>query len=381
MKINTDRLMVGAFVASLFAASVVYGLSPAAPHFSELENRFLQSAPKFTWDNLISKKFADEAELFVTDHFPLRAGWLELKSTMERLRLLQENNGIYLGEDGYLFEKFEKPDFDLVARYADAVKEFALTRPEASFSFLVAPTSIGLYPERLPWKAPNFSQAKVNGFIGDRLGDSVAFIDGFDVLRPHASEPIYYRTDHHWTTLGAYYAYAAYAKQMGWTPLGENDFQLQTVSDSFLGSFHTRSQFSGLKPDLVQAFVPNNPVYSEMYIADNDKTVATLYDDSFLRKKDKYSYFMGGVHALTTIKNDLDPQAVDQNKLLVLKDSYAHSFIPFLAPHVAEIHVIDVRYYNGNIGDYMTENGIEDVLLLFNTATFVENGEILKIDN
>ncbi|QMV41459.1 DHHW family protein [Cohnella cholangitidis] len=377
---KADRILVWGFVAALFLIPLTFFLMPIS-RFSELENRTLQDAPKLTWDNVISKKFADEAESFVTDHFPYRGDWVWIKSTVEQLRLQQENNGIFKGKDGYLFEKFAKPDYEKVRRYTEAVKQFAANHPDVDMTFLLAPTSIGMYPDRLPWKAPFYSEAKVNGVIADQLKDSVTFMDGFDFLRPHASESIYYRTDHHWTTLGAYYAYAAYAKRMGWTPLGEKDFRIQTVSDSFLGSFHTRSQFSGLKPDPVQAFVPNNPVHSEMYIADTDKTAATLYDDSFLRKKDQYSYFMGGVHALTTIKNDLDPQAVDLDKLLVLKDSYAHSFIPFLAPHAAEIHVIDVRYYNGNIGDYMSENGIEDVLLLFNTATFVENGEILKIDN
>jgi len=378
MKLKTDRLVAGAFVASLFAASVVYGLSPAAPRFSKLENRFLQSAPKLTWENLMSKKFADDAELFVTDRFPFRAGWLELKSTTERLRLQQENNGIYRGKDGYLFEKFEKPDFGLVGRYADAVKEFALARPEANMTFLLAPASIGLYPERLPWKAPNFSQAKVNGFVGDRLGDSLSFIDGFDVLRPHASEPIYYRTDHHWTTLGAYYAYSEYAKRMGWQPLERNDFLVESVSDDFLGSFHTRGRFSGIKPDEIQAYLPKKPVASEMYVADTGTTSSSLYENSFLEKKDKYSYFLGGVHALSTITSRLSEPDLD--KLLVLKDSYAHSLIPFLTQHVAEIHIIDVRYYNGSIGDYMEENGIRDALFLFNTATFAGNGEILKLN-
>jgi hypothetical protein len=109
--------------------------------------------------------------------------------------------------------------------------------------------------------------------------------------------------------------------------------------------------------------------------------VSGLYDESFLLKKDKYSYFLGGVHALTTIKSDLGPQAADQEKLLILKDSYAHSFIPFLTQHVSEVDIIDIRYYNGNIGAYMKENGITDVLMMFNTATFIENGEIQKIDD
>jgi len=379
MKRMTDRLLVGAFVATLFLLSFAFFIVPSA-RFSELENRYLQQAPNLTWDNLISKKFADEAERFVTDHFPLRADWIAVKSAFERLRLQQENNGIYNGKDGYLFEKFPEPDPDKVKAYAEAVKRFAEEHPEANLSFLLAPTSIGLYPERLPWKAPNYSQENVNDEVGKILGGSVTYMDGFEGLRPHASEPIYYRTDHHWTTLGAYYAYAAYAEKMGWKAASLDEFLIENVSESFLGSFHTRSQFGGLTPDVIQAFRPKSPVSSEMYVADTDTTYESLYDEQFLTKKDQYSYFLGGVHALSKITSHPDAGGTDLDKLLVVKDSYAHSFIPFLTKHVSEIHVIDLRYYNGSIGGYMQENGITDVLMLFNTATFVDNGEILKLN-
>ncbi|OXS59172.1 hypothetical protein B1A99_11080 [Cohnella sp. CIP 111063] len=376
MKRITDRLLVGSFAGTLFLLSAAF-LALPTERFSELENRYLQQMPRLTWDNLISKKFADETERFVTDHFPLRADWIGVKSAAERLRLQQENNSIYLGKDGYLFEKFAEPDYSKINTYAEAVKRFAEKHPEADVSFLLAPTSVGMYPERLPWKAPNYPQEKVNAHVGSVLGDSVGYLNGFDFLRPHASQPIYYRTDHHWTTLGAYYAYAAYAAKMGWTAAALDEFEVENVSDSFLGSFHTRGQFGGLNPDIVQAFRPKQPVGSEMYVADTDTTYESLYAQEFLAKKDKYSYFLGGVHALSVIKSDSGN--ADLGKLLVVKDSYAHSFVPFLTKHVSEIHVIDIRFYNGSIGDYMEENGIDKALMLFNTATFVDNGEILKL--
>jgi len=350
--------------------------------FSELENRYLQSIPHLTWNSLLSKKFSDDAESFVTDHFPFRSHWVSIKSVTEQYRLQQENNGIYKGKDGYLFEKFAEPDYVKIRQYADAIKGLAAGNPDVNLTFMLAPTSIGMYPERLPWKAPVYQESKVHSFLSDYIqSDDLLFMDGFDFLSPHASEQIYYRTDHHWTTQGAYYAYVAYAEKMGWQPMSEKEFHIDTVSDSFLGSYHTRSQFAGLKPDEIQAYVPNRPVHTEAYIADTDVTLTSLYDDSFLQKKDQYSYFLGGVHALMTLKNNIDPQAVDMDKLLLIKDSYAHSFIPFLTQHVSEIHVIDIRYYNGSISDYLADNEIKNVMLLFNTATFADNGEILKIDN
>jgi hypothetical protein len=380
MKKQTDRLLAIWFVVTIFVLAVVFLFSPAGK-FSELENRYLQAEPKLTWDNLISKQFAEEAETFVTDHFPLRGKWVWVKSLSEQLRLQQENNGIYKGKDGYLFEKFTKPDLALLARYTAAVKAFAAANPDEHMTFLLAPTSIGLYPDKLPWKAPHDSQEQVNEAVGEQLQSlaNLTFMNGFNFLMPHASEDIYYRTDHHWTTLGAYYAYVAYAKQMGWTPHSISDYTVETVSHSFLGSYHTRGQFSLIKPDLLQVFVPKQPVATSMYIADTNTTADSLYDESYLTKKDKYSYFLGGVHALMTLTSHIPGGEEDLDKLLVIKDSYAHSVLPFLTQHVKEIHVIDMRYYNGSISEYMRDNGISQALLLFNTATFAENNEILKL--
>jgi len=324
MKQKTDRMLVVGFVATLFLVAITFFLMPVQ-RFSELENRYLQSAPQLTWDNLLSHTYAEEAESFVTDHFPFRGKWVGVKSAVEQLRLQQENNGIYKGKDDYLFEKFEAPDYAKVQQYTEAVKRFANKNPEVKTTFLLAPTSVGLYPERLPWLASVYSQAEVNQTIAEDVGDHISFIDGFDFLSPHASEPIYYRTDHHWTTYGAYLAYVAYAQSMGWQPLSQNEFQIQTVSDSFLGSYHTRSQFIGVAPDSIQEYKPNKEVSTEMYIEDTGETLTSMYDPSYLEKKDKYSYFLGGVHSLMKITSQLNPQVVQQEKLLVIKDSYAHS--------------------------------------------------------
>ena len=379
MKKN-EQLLVVSFVGTLFLLSLLFFLLPHE-RFSELENRYLQRVPKLTLDNVLSARFAEEAERYVTDHFPFRNEWLSVKSASERARLQQENNGIYKGRDGYLLEKFPQPDERKLEQSIEAVNLFAGQHPEVETTFLLAPTSVGMYAERLPWLAPSYPQAKVNEFVGSHLEKGITYLDGFDFLRPHKSESIYYRTDHHWTTYGAYLAYAAYAKEKGWQPLSQSDFIIQTVSDSFLGSYHTRSQFHGVSPDTIEVYLPREPVTTEMFIADTNETWTSMYDESFLKKKDQYSYFLGGVHALMTITTALEPQHVEQDKLLIIKDSYAHNVIPFLTNHIPEIHVIDIRYYNGSISEYMTDNGLEDVLYLFNTSTFVEEASLVKLNH
>ena len=378
LKQKTEKILVYGFVGITFLISILFFVLPHQ-RFSELENRYLQATPQLTWDNLLSKKFAEETESFITDHFPFRPQWLWLKSTAEKARLQQENNGIYDGKDGYLFEKFVEPDYTKVLLYTESLNQFAEKHPDTNMTFMLIPTSIGLYSERLPYLAPSYPQKKVNAFVEESLQSGIHFLDGFDILEPHSTEDIYYRTDHHWKTYGAYLAYVAYAKQMGWQPLSQQAFTIETVSNSFLGSYHTRSQFTGVTPDTIEVYIPHHTVSTEMYIADVDQTTTSLYDEHFLEKKDQYSYFLGGVHSLMTLTTKLDAQQMDLDKLLVIKDSYAHNMLPFLTNHVAEIHVIDLRYYNGDITDYMEKNGIQDVLFLYNTATFVEDGSLTKL--
>lgn len=380
MKQQTERLLVFGFVGTMFVITLLFFIFPRE-RFSELENRYLQATPQFSWDNLLSKKFAEETESFISDHFPFRDKWLWVKATTEKYRLQQENNNIYKGKDNYLFEKFIEPDYKEIQQYTESVNQFANNHSHLNISFMLAPTSIGLYPERLPALAPYYPQRKVNQFIGDHLDHNITFMNGFDFLESHKNEPIYYRTDHHWTTYGAYLAYVAYAKQQGWEPLSQTDFQIERVSNSFLGSYHTKSQFTAITPDAIEAYIPRNFVKTEMYIADTNKTLSSMYDRSFLSKKDQYSYFLGGVHALMKVTSSLDSQQKKLDKLLVIKDSYAHTVIPFLTNHVSEIHVIDLRYYNGSITEYMKENNIEQVLFLFNIATLVEDASLLKLND
>lgn len=380
LKNKAEWLLVISFVSTLFVFALLFFVLPHE-QFSELENRYLQRSPKLTIENVLSAKFAEEAENYVTDHFPFRNQWLSIKSVSEQARLQQENNGIYKGKDGYLFEKFSQPDYEKVKKYVEAVNRFARNHPEVDMTFMLAPTSVGLYTERLPWLAPSYSQQKVNEFVGDQLDKEVTYLNGFDFLRPHTSESIYYRTDHHWTTYGAYLAYVTYAEEKGWQPLAQDDFLIKQVSNSFLGSYHTRSQFHGVAPDTIEAYFPYEPVATDVFIADTNETWTTMYDESFLRKKDQYAYFLGGVHALMTITSNIDTQHIEQDKLIIIKDSYAHNVIPFLINHIPEIHIIDIRYYNGSISDYMSDNGLEDVLYVFNTSTFVEEASILKVEN
>ncbi len=374
------RWYTWSFVMILSGLCLLFFILPKQT-FSELENRTLQAFPSFSFEKLFNGSFTKDTEIFITDHFPYRKQWVAAKSIMEQGRLQQENNQIYLGKEGYLLEKLEEPDWEKLTSYIEAINLFAVNNSHNKITMLLAPTSIGINADKMPWLAQSFPQASIHSFIKEKLTSETSFLDGLSILdsAPKDGRQLFYKTDHHWTTYGAYVAYEAYAKQMGWQPKRESDFQIQTVTKQFLGSFHTRSLFSGVKPDTIEAYIPLQPHQYDIYIADDDTKTDSLYDPAYLDKKDKYSYFQGGVHALMTITTNLSDDEVDLDSLLVIKDSYAHSMLPFLAEHVRNIHVIDIRYYNGPISKYMEQEQIEQALLLFNSTTFASEQNLLKL--
>lgn len=369
------------FVGMLLMTLVTFIAMPSE-RFSQLENRVLQAMPKLSWQSIVTGAFTEQTERFIADQFPFREQWVALKSFGEQLRGQRENNGIYKGKNGYLFEKFSEPNQHNIERYVAAINAFSEKNASANITLMLAPTSIGVYPERLPPYASSYSQRVVNDDVAERLVSSISFIDGFAFLTDDIVEgdrQLYFRTDHHWTTHGAYLAYEAYAKYVGWAAWSREQFNVETVSTSFLGSYHTRSQFVGLTPDHIEAYFPKQPIETEVHIVDKNETLHGLYDESYLNTKDQYSYFLSGVHPLMQLSTALSPEAVEQQKLLVIKDSYAHNVIPFLTLHVPELHVIDIRFYNGSLSDYMQDHQIDEVLILFNTTTFVDNVAVLKM--
>ena len=191
-------------------------------------------------------------------------------------------------------------------------------------------------------------------------------MDVYDTLRNHRDEYIYFRTDHHWTTHGAYWAYAELLTRWGMTPLAREDFTVRTVSDAFYGTTYSKANLYTIRPDTVERYDPVTANPCTMKLDGKDTVYDSLYDESFLDKKDKYSYFLGGNHRIY----EIDTSVKNGRTLLVLQDSYAHCMIPFLAQHYEKIVVADLRYFLTPVEELLTEYAVTDVLALYNIETF-----------
>lgn len=362
------------FITFLISINILNILTPDRK-FSEVENRILAQLPDLKWKNLISGKFTQKFEEYTIDQFVFRDFWVGIKSDIERLTLKSENKGIFFGKKGYLLEDYKKPDEDLDENI-ESINIFSKKLPNVSTYLMLAPNSVKVYEDKLPLFASPYDQLKTINFVKENLNKDIEFIDVYDKLSSKKNEYIYFKTDHHWTMRGAYYAYQALAKQLEIKPYSIEDFYTKIVTNTFYGTFYSKASNRHISPDSIEIFQPKTDITYEVCYVDDKKCFNTLYELKHLDTKDKYSVFLDGNHALVTIKTSVK----NNKKIAIFKDSYSHCFIPLLANHYEEIHVIDLRYYKLNVYEYIKNNDIKESLFLYNVATFStdENIKLLK---
>ncbi|MBW8351234.1 hypothetical protein K0H71_17575 [Bacillus sp. IITD106] len=365
----SDKIIVCMFISFLAIVGVLNLMSDDIV-FSEEENRILEQKPTLSLKNVLSGKFMDRYEAYISDQFAWKKNWLRIKAVSEKAMLKQDSNGIYFGKDGFLLEGYKEPK-EQIYKNIEYINYFAEKNKELDYYMLLAPTSVEIYKEKLPLFAQSFSQRAVIDKVNDTLLDSVQMIEVTDTLTNYKNEPIYFKTDHHWTMRGAYFAYVQAAQTLGLDPIPINDFKIETVSNDFYGTFASKVLGHHVTPDKIEMF---QSLYERSYIVQYDsKNDNSLFEWSYLNKKDQYSFFLNGNHSLVTIKSDVR----DGRKLAVVKDSYAHAFIPFLANHFQEIYVIDLRYYHKDVDDFIRENGIKEVLFLYNVVNFSTDSNLI----
>ncbi len=362
MKIKLPFLTGGLLIVYIFT---FLGLQIFAEDktFSDLENRNLSARPDFTVETLLDGSYGTDFETYIADQFPLRNQFISTKAYTELMLQKKDNNDVYISKDDYFLQKFNTPDMEVVTRNANYINEFA---QNFNVYVAIAPTATKVLEEKLPPFANPYDEKVYIDDFYSALSDDVNKVDFLTTLQNHKEEYIYYKTDHHWTTLGAYYAYTKLCEDMGITPLEIDEFDIETVSDEFYGTLFSKGNFTFATPDSVETFdiKGGNPV-TVKYEGSGTET-DTLYAPSHLDTKDKYSIFLDGNHPLVKISTSVK----NGKKLLIIKDSYANCFIPFLTHHFEEIQVIDLRLMNAPISTLAKEAGITDILMLYNVQNF-----------
>lgn len=377
----TERLRTWAvllvFPAVLLLISVVDMLRPAKL-YSSYENRKLQQKPELTVQAVRTGSYMKEYEDYVADQILGRNRYIAIKSATDRALGKKEINGVYLATDGTLIEKHtEEFSTQNIEKTLEGLQklERLLQGKSRSFQVLLAPTADNVYSEKLPAYAEVFPEEALWRQFRDACGKNTVFPDVFSPLRSHAEEYIYYGTDHHWTTRGAYYAYQTWAAENKVTTVSYN---ADKVSESFHGTLHSKTNLPGLPFDTIEAYAYRGT--REVYYDLSETPEYSLYAEKYLSGKNQYGYFLDDNHMLIEIRKtsyeEESPDNERKNKgtsLFIIKDSFANCMVPYLSEHYETIYILDLRYYKGKLTQlldrYVTKD--TDVLILYNMSHFV----------
>lgn len=328
--------------------------------FSPVENRTLAQLPEFSWSALADGSYTAKLETYLEDQFPLRDGWMGLKNRYEYLLGKREFHGVYLCGDR-LIHKIED-----VSRADQNIANLKKLTEKTDIPVYIGliPTAAEVYKSQLPAGAENFDQTAYLEQVRESVPGAV-WVDIAEKMADTSDVPLFYRTDHHWTSAGAWRGYAALMEAMGEPaePLGTPE----TVSDNFYGTLYSTSGVHWLEPDTIERYIAGESVTVENV---EKGEIHGLYVDSFLEEKDKYASFLGGNAPLYIVRN---PKAASSEKLLVVRDSYSDSMAPFLSQFFAEIHLVDLRYYRTSVAEYAQENAVDRIFICYSVENFVKD--------
>ena len=355
------------FTVFIGGVLVISALLPKE-EFSEMENRFLQKPPELSIETVKNGKFMENSEKYVSDHIAGRDLWVAAKAWGERLSGKQENNGVYFVKEDTLLNRLDEPDYDTLITSAGYVNDLVYNLNVPVY-FGIIPSSTEIWSDRLPAGAPNASQTAILEQAKAAV-PGASWADLYTPLWEHKGEDIFYRTDHHWTSLGAYYGYTALMEAMGMEAAPLDESAKVTVSDSFYGTTFSTSGVRWVAPDHIDRYISGDGVKVTGY-PEGSPVESSLYVDSYLDKKDKYSSFLGGNQPLCVIETE----HTDAPKVLVIRDSYSDSLAPFLTQSFSEIHLFDTRMNKTSIKAYVEENQIDQVVVLYSISNFISSSK------
>lgn len=340
--------------------------------YSPVEKRELQTRPEISITKVLDGRFQKKYESYLRDQFPGRDHWVSFQTDMELFMGKNEIHNVYIGKNHYLLEHYTEKEFDpqQISKNLQALEKFVgKAKQNADVHVMMVPTKSWILREKLPAFAPHYKEQKFYDALQQKLEKEDVLISVEPVLDAHKEEEIYYRTDHHWTTLGAWYAYEQYTKAVGGDlQRAQGKKKFRCISKDFYGTTYAKINYAR-QADKIEIYEPADKL-RVVYNMGERKT-KTLYDFSFLKTADQYSVFTGGNQAVLEITGGIK----NGKTLLLIKDSFANSILPFLAEDYEKLVVVDLRQLNVS-GDRLLEMfSPTDILILYNSAQFAQDKE------
>ena len=363
---TADVILTSVFCAFILIIGLLIYILPQKS-FSENENSDLQTCPTLNYDSFMHGDFTKELAEFYTDQIPCRDLLIGLKGLTELTLLRGENNSVLVGKNGHLISKhlYTDENYDKLKLNALAIKSFEKNAAELGIEVTVSvvPRAIDVLGEYLP----ALYDADYTQRAWKTLDDAGLLYTDLRGMMQSMGGASYFKTDHHWTTDGAYGAYLMLSDGLGYNPftvainyeVASSDFRGTTYSDA---GIHVLGGEEFKLPHIAgeEGFLTER-------IDSNGKTVQSFdgyYDESYLEKKDKYSTYLGGIYPVIRVTKPGE----EREMILLAKDSFSHSLVPYLAQHY-DLLLVDTRYYTGSTLKLAQENGIKKALVLYGIDT------------
>lgn len=355
-----EKLTVGLFCGFLAVMALLYCFLPKLS-FSETEKRQLAEAPVLNWETLSSGQFGADMETYMADHMPGRNFFVGLGAYYDLLSGRQVSKDIYLADGGRLVEApaaFDTAQLEKNMKYINKLAE----NLEIPVDLMLVPSAGYILQDHISGLHDEYLDEAIISHIYSLAGRDVNTVDLLQTYRNHAQkESLYYRTDHHWTSYGAFEAYRVYQAAVGGQSAEMGSFQVET-HQGFLGSTYSRSALWLTKSEPIELWQG-----SKLTVTIGEKTYDSAFFPDRLQEADMYTVFLDGNQPVVRIRNEAN---VGKGKLLVIRDSYANCIGPMLAESYEEVVMIDLRYYRLPASVLCAQEGFDRVLVLYSLSNF-----------
>ncbi len=365
------------FVAFVFAMAIWFVVNPKAD-YSSSEKRYLQQFPETSVDTVLSGEFSEKFETYFADHFPQRNMWVGLNSYYNLGIGLNGRNGVYNSADGYLInvpvdkENYVRKNIRVLAEFKEKIGDVPMT-------VMLAPSTGYIATDKLPLIHDSYNDDTYFAETAKTLGESgVNFVDLRETFKQKYAEGVqlYYRTDHHWTTDGAYEGYVKLCEKLGVQPADKDSFA-KTAYGGFYGTTYSTSGYWLTKPDSITVYdnQENTDKNITVKISEDgkDNHYGSMFFYNHIDEDDKYPVFLDGNHALTEIQN----KNAKNGTIVVIKDSFSHSLAPFLAENYSKVVLVDLRYYKQSVSDLIKKENPEQVVALYGIDNLATDTDIV----
>ena len=364
--------LIAAFIitATVFAFSLLT-LTGKVKTYSENENRYLAGRPSLSAASVSDGKFMKDMESYLSDQFAGRSALVKSRTAIDILLGKKESNGVYIGKKHFLFEKPTAYNEETVGKTIAAINAFTDKHKKINSFMAIAPDASDILAEFMPKNAPNENQKEQIKTVYGKMSKNLKTVDIYTTLeKSNEKQSLYYRTDHHWTTKAAEIAFKQIAANMK-IDTSKINHKTYAVTGDFQGTLASSSGLFNAKDNIYITVPVTDITYYVTYVKENTKS-SSVFNTKKLEEKNKYEVFFGGNFAEVKIDTTLNSKKV----LMVVKDSYANCLVPMLIPYYKTIIMIDPRYYTDKIEKTVKDEGVTDILWLYNTNTFLADTSI-----